>query len=55
MFKIKNLRTGNFAKNAIDRKVFTFDTKDLAEKFAASMNVFAAVDRKRDRFVAVTA
>lgn len=55
MYKVKNLRTGNFIKNAIDRKVFVYATKEDAEKAASTMNVYAVADRKRDRYTAVQA
>lgn len=53
MFSVKNLRTGNFIKNAIDRKVFVYESMEDAQTVAASMNVFAVADRKQDRYVAI--
>lgn len=54
MYKVKNLRTGKFLKNAIDRKVFTYSTKEEAEIAAAGMNAFARANEKRDKYMIVT-
>lgn len=53
MYKVKNLRTGNFIKNAIDRKVFVYATKEDAEIAAAGMNAFARANEKRDHYMIV--
>lgn len=51
MYTVKNIRTGKLVKDAVSGKLLTWATKKEADKFAASLNVFAAVGWKRDRFV----
>jgi hypothetical protein len=53
MFNVKNLRTGRLLKDACSRQIIMYETRDAAEKAAHSMNRFAAVDGKRDRYVAI--
>jgi len=40
-FCIQDQITGKFAKNAIDRKILTFEDRDFAEKFASNMQITA--------------
>jgi hypothetical protein len=53
MFTVKNIRTGKLVKDAVSGKLLTWATKEEADKYASSLNVFASVGWKRDRFVAV--
>ncbi len=47
-YQIINVETGKAIKNAIDRKVMTFETLDHAETFAASMTANSRVDSARN-------
>lgn len=52
-YKVKNLKSGSFLKDAITRKVRCFESKADAEQAAFSMTRFAVVGEKRDRYTAV--
>ena len=53
MFNVKNLRSGKVLKDACSRKVIVYETREHAELAAHSMNRFAAVAEKRDRYVVI--
>lgn len=55
MYKVKNIISSRLVKDAITRQVLVFDSKEKAEKCATSLNVFAAVDRRRAKFTVIPA
>lgn len=57
MYNVKNLNTGKLIKDAITGKTWTFETKEHADKWAASMNRDnpPAMRNRPNRYVTVPA
>ena len=53
MYAVKNLTTGNLAKDAITGKVNYYLDRRATEKVAECMNAFARIDEKNRHYVVV--